>query len=64
MAVLGDVESLWLYHAPVREPVKTSPKLDVRIGYDNIRAVPEPGTLVLLGSACLGLLACAWRRWR
>ena len=27
-----------------------------------VNVVPEPGTLVLLVTAGLGLLACAWRR--
>ena len=64
LAVLGNVEKLWLYHAPVGATTSDSPKLDVRIGYDNIRAVPEPGTLALLGSACLVLLVWGWRRRR
>lgn len=29
-----------------------------------ITPIPEPGTAVLLATAGLGLLACAWRRWR
>jgi hypothetical protein len=63
VAVLSNVEKLWLYHGPTGEERKTS-ALDVRIGYDNIRAVPEPGTLALLGSACLVLLVWGWRRRR
>ena len=27
-------------------------------------AVPEPGTLALLAAGLLGLLSCAWRKWR
>lgn len=60
-AVLGDVTKLWLYHAPVGDTPRNSPALDVRIGYDNIHAVPEPGTAAMLLGGCLGLLLL-WRR--
>ena len=42
MAVLGNVTKLRLYHAPVGQPSGAAPALDVRIGYDNIRATGEP----------------------
>jgi hypothetical protein len=36
------------------------------VGLDNVRlsdsTVPEPGTIVLLGTGLLGLLAYAWRK--
>jgi hypothetical protein len=35
-----------------------------RIAYDNVRAsvVPEPGTIALLASGLIGLVACGWRK--
>lgn len=42
IAVLSNVSKLRLYHAPVGQHPSVAPALDVRIGYDNIRAVGEP----------------------
>jgi autotransporter-associated beta strand protein len=57
---LGDFE---LPPAPPNTAYTLSTTVDP--GYiDLVVAVPEPSTLVLLGIAAAGLLACAWRRKR
>lgn len=55
--VMSDVQRMWLYHCPDGSTPYDAPPVDVRVGYDNIRAlhtVPEPGSLTLL---CLAAMA-------
>jgi hypothetical protein len=64
---LGDVNELRLFHNPdpaFGGPEVGAPPVNAVLGIDNIRPVPEPGSLALLALGGAGLLALRKRRSR
>jgi len=63
-ATLGHVRQLRIIHNPSANPLPSSvPSIVAQLGVDNITAVPEPATLLLLAIAGPCLLGHARRRY-
>ncbi len=56
-AALANVREIRIFHNPEATESMLAPPIVAQLGFDNIRAVPEPSTLLLLATGLAGLVA-------